>query len=837
MRYGTTLILLAVFLVAAALIWTFKDQLTGEAKPPEKPTETRPLIENVKMDDLVSATLEERAAQGKARTKLALKKIDGKWEMSEPVESAADDYEVGRLLRAAVEGQYRIMIEPGAKGQPTLESLDLAPPAYRLTLTTAAKGATPARTIIVSVGKRSAVGADLYVRVDDSPKAAVLDRADLLERAEEKTNTYRSRDLVTTPRDDVVRIDLEGEKTGDKGRVQLDLASKERDRWVLSQPISARADEEAAQAAVRAATGASARDFIEDNPKDLARYGLGKPRLTVTVWKKGAEAPKAAAATAKAEEKTPPKAEPVKAAVLRFGSWADLKHDTVYCLTEDSKHVVTVSATALKDLNRSAAELRDKHVLAVEWPKATQITARIPPKLAEGNAEVSYELVKSAGEWKLKAAGRPEVKADAEALEGLQKDLSDLKVLYYAEGENADIAKSFTPAGAVRVKLEGEPTEQGVEFGGAGLPAEASAKAGEVPSIVKNLREDWVGRFNEKSLTFLRRDWLAFIDRQVFKVDPKKVARIAIQTPDRKVVLEKKADKWRLAEPVQEDALVSFVPDLLRDLEDLRCEKFVAAAKDFKPYGLDPAEVTCTLTLEPEKKDGKAAEQVLRLGHWEKSKVAGRVDSSDLVFQVPSSLFQTVADEPVEKALVQGVFAQDVDHVELVAGATKVKLVKADSRWYRQTAAGAPGEEVQAEAVQDIVSAAAGLSAARWASYDAKDPARFGLDKPAIRITLATSRGSTTILVSDKEVPAGVVAMIDQRPARYAMVEDGPRIGIIAGKPLDTLLGAAKAFEPKKEEPKKESPKKEEAKPAEKKPAPAAKQPAEKKAPAKTPAK
>jgi hypothetical protein len=782
------------------------------------------------MDDLVSATLEERAAQGKAKTKVAFKKADGKWQMTEPVQYAADDYEAGRLMRAAVEGQYRIMVEPGAKGQPTLESLDLAPPAYRLTLTTAAKGAAPARTIIVSVGKRSAVGGGLYVRVDDSPKVAVLERPDLLERAEEKMNTYRSRDLVTVPRDDVVRIDIEGEKTAEKGRVELDLASKEQDRWVLSQPITARADEEAAGAAVRAATGASARDFVEDNPKDLARYGLDKPRLTVTVWKKGAETAKPEPKPgAKAEEKAPPKAEPVKATVLRFGSWADLKHDTVYCLTEDSKHVVTVSAGTFKDLNRSASDLRDKHVLAVEWPKATQITVRIPAKLTDGNAEVSYELVKSGGEWKLKAAGRPEVKADAEAVDDLQKDLSDLKVLYYAEGENADLAKSFTPAGSVRVKLEGEPTEKGLEFGGAGLPAEASAKAGEVPSLVKNIREDWVGRFNEKTLTALRRDSLAFIDKQVFKVDPKKVARIAIQTADRKVVLEKKADKWRLIEPVSEETLGSFVADLFGNLEDLRFEKFVAAAKDFKPYGLNPAEVTCTFTLEPEKKDGKAAEQVLRLGHWEKSKVVGRADSSDLVFQVPSSLFQAVTDEPVEKAMVQGVSAQDVDHLELVAGATKVKLVRTDNRWYRQTAAGGPGEEIQAEAVQDIVSAASGLSAARWASYDAKDPAKFGLDKPAIRITVATNRGSTTILISDKEVPAEVVAVIDQRPARYAMVEDGSRIGIIAGKTVDTLLSAAKAFEPKKEEPTKVSPKKEAAKPAAKS--------AEKKAPTKTPAK
>jgi hypothetical protein len=59
---------------------------------------------------------------------------------------------------------------------------------------------------------------------------------------------------------------------------------------------------------------------------------------------------------------------------------------------------------------------------------------------------------------------------------------------------------------------------------------------------------------------------------------------------------------------------------------------------------------------------------------------------------------------------------------------------------------------------------------------------------------------------------ADVAALVDQKPARYAMTEGGKRIAIIAGKPVETLLNAAAAFEPKKEEPKKETPDKPEGK-------------------------
>jgi hypothetical protein len=793
MRYTTTLILAVIVLAVAVCIYVFRDQLMGPAKPPEKPVEALPLVKDVKLDDLVSATLEEPAGDGKFKTKMAFKKADGVWCMTEPVDWAADDYEVGRLLRAAVEGRCRQSIEPGKKGQPDLKGLGLDPPAYRMVLATAAKGKEEARKVTVAVGRRSALGEGLYVRVDDAKKVDVLEKPELLERARDKAGAYRGRDLLTVGRESVVRIDLAGEKGG----VRLDQSDKDKGRWVMALPMAARVDPDAATSLVRAALGPSAKDFIEDDPKDLARFGLDKPRLTVTLWKPApTEAPKAEKKDENKEIKPEgklAKPEPVKAATLRFGSWADLKNETVFLLTDDGKHVVTVEAQVFKDLDKSAADLRDKHVLALDPAKAIKVTVKLPAKTAGAAADVSYELAKSDGKWRLLAAGRPEAKADDAAAEALLKELAELRILYFAEGERADAAKGFTPLGSVRVQVEGEAAEQGFDIGG----------TGETSSLVKNIREDWIARINEKGLTQLTKGSLDYLDKLVLTLDPKKATGIAIQTADRKVVLEKKDEKWRMTAPIEAEPAANFAPDLLGQIQDLRCDKYVAAAKDLKPYNLDKPDFVCTVTLAPEKAGEKPAEKVLRLAHYEKSKIAGQVEGGDLVFEVPAALFAALAGEAMEKTLTDTP-AAEITALDISTEKAKVHLVCIDAKWFRADAKGTPGEEVPTDPAKEVAQAASNLSAARWAAYDAKDAARFGLDKPALAVKFTTFKTSVTVLISDKEVPANVAALIDAKPVRYAMTEGGKRIAVLAGKPLETILGAAAAFEVKKEAPKKE---------------------------------
>jgi len=451
MRYTTTLILAVVALAAVVVIMIYWDELTGEWKPPEKPPDKLALIEGVQMDDLLEATLEEADKDGAMHTKAAFVRKDDKWRLSAPVDAPGDDYEVRRLLRAAVEGKYRQTIEPGESGQPRLADLGLDPAAYRLTLKVKAKDEKPERTVTVEVGRKAAVGEGLYVRLADAKQVVLLDSADLLERARERVSKFRSRDLVDLARDDAVRIQIQGEK----GALCIDRSEENKDRWVLSKPMAARADPDAVSEILRKALGIMVADFVNDNARDLARYGLTKPRLVVTLFKEGEAADKPKTEDEKKDDdktdekkdETKPKPEPVKAVVLKFGAWADLKKESVYLALGDSKSVVGVENDDFKALDKGLADLRDKHVMALDKDRAAEVNLHVPAKLAQTEKDITYGLVKADGQWKVKAKGRPDTKADADAVGDLLKELADMKVLYFAEGEHAEVAKGFKPVG------------------------------------------------------------------------------------------------------------------------------------------------------------------------------------------------------------------------------------------------------------------------------------------------------------------------------------------------------------------------------------------------------
>ncbi|MBE3071009.1 MAG: DUF4340 domain-containing protein, partial [Planctomycetes bacterium] len=467
-------------------------------------------------------------------------------------------------------------------------------------------------------------------------------------------------------------------------------------------------------------------------------------------------------------------------------AWADLKKESVYLAVGDSKAVVGVENNTYAGVNKGPADLRDKHVLALDAARAAGATVRVPAKLAGQDADVAYDLAKADGQWMVKVEGRPDAKADAARVDDLLKELAGLKVIYFAEGANAEVAKDFKAQGSVRVQVEKEPAAAGFEVGG---------PAGDVPALVKNIREDWIGRVNTNDLVNLRKDWLGLLDTQALTLDPKQATRLAVRTADRTAVFEKTGDTWALTAPVKEDARAGFAADRLDDLANLKCTKYLAATKDFAKWNLEKGEIEVTVTLAPAKEGEKPVEKTLRLAHHEKSTIVGRTDGADLVFEVPLTLFKDLAGEPLPADLTN-VPTADVTGLDVVAGDAAVHLVKTDGKWFRTDAAGRPADEADTAKADDVAKTAAALSAVRWAAYDAKDPAALGLDKPALRLTLTTAKGKTTVLVSEKPVAADVAALFDEQPLRYAMTEGGPRIAILAGEPVRKLLAAAKDLSP-----------------------------------------
>ena len=818
MRYTTTVLLALIVIAAAVAIYVFRDDIFGEAPPaPEKPSAEKALVEDLEADDLTEVTLQQSDDEGELVTRLAAAKSGDQWRLTAPVAGRVDDYEVRRLARGALEATYRTTLEPGAKGQPSLADLGLDPPAYRLTLTGTKKteDEDPAGepvTVTVDIGRKAAVGDGLYVRLAGAEEVVMLGSDDLLTRARQRLQKYRDRNLVDLKRDDVVRMVL---KTGDT-TIRMDRAETPEGadpRWVLAEPTSARADPDAVSELLRTAVGLMAADFVADGIEDPSRYGLAKPRLVLTLYKEGL-APKADEEKeddATKGEKKDEAPEPVKAVTLAFGGWADLKQEAVYARLDDADTVVSVEKRDFAKLDKTLADLRDRHVLALDKDRASEVAVDVPAGLAEGDQAVAYTLAKRDGTWHVDMKDRKEMRADSGAVDSLLKELDELKVLYFAEGDKAEAAKNFKAVGSVRVQMEKEAAPVGFEFG---------ARKGDAPTLVRNIREDWVGRINEKDLEHLGKTGLAMLAKQVFDVDKDRVTRLAIRGPDRTSVFVKKDDTWTMTEPVEAEPKGGFVTDRLDDLADLSAEKVLAAATDFTPWNLEKGEIAVTVTLEPKtpapaKAKGEAAdatkaepvEKTLILAHHEKAKVVGRVEGRDLVYELPLSLMKDFVTEPVGNDVID-LFSADVEQVEVVAGTRTVTLKKVDEAWFRTDARGRPEEEVEKDTVKGLIDAATALKASRWLVYADADPAAYGLDAPAVRVALTDKDDETVaLLVSAKKVNAALGALFDESPQRYAMVDGGKRVALVVGKNVKTIVESAETLAPPKPKPKAKKPK------------------------------
>ncbi len=788
MRYHTTLVLAILVLIAAGIVYVYRDVIFGEAPEEEPPAEALELVAgDPAVEDAVAVAIEKGTKEG-FQPRVAFKRgDDGDWFLAEPVQWPADDYEVRRIARALLDARYEQAVDPERAGSASAADLGLEPPQYRVRVEVKPEGGE-ARTVAVDVGRRSALTEGVYVRPEGETRIPLLKDDTLLERCEAPIEGYRKRGLVDLDRTELAKLALEGPR----GRRVLVRA--EGDRWLLTEPISARADTTAADRLVREALNVRVKEFISDAPEDLAAFGLADPQLTVTLWQKAEaaseDAPDAGATDDVEEaENAPGEAEKAETAgesaapeppafevarVLQFGTWADLKRETVYCTPDGGKHVVSVVADKLKDLDLGVAALRDKHALAYDKARVTAVEVR--------HEDASFRLEKTDGTWHVTPPDGEAQKAEKAAVDALLDELKGLAVLYYLQED--DPRPTFPPgARGVRLRVEGEAGQRGFDL-----------VQGQEATVITNIREDWVGRVNENDLDNFGRDWLAYLDRDVLAVKPEKAVKLAVKTPERQIRLERAdADSpWRMVEPIEAEPDQDAVDDILREMLFLKAERYVAADPG---RALDQVVITATETAE----EGKTVERTVRLAVQEDGTILGRANGGPMVFEMaPDPLYRLVG-EVLPQDLVSDLKADDVTSIAVEAGGKTLKLEKQGDAWVRLGSDGKPVDTVDAEAAEAIAEAVAKAKVVRWAAYEAENAGTYGLDAPAVGVTVTTADRAVTVLVSGAEVDEKVATLVENRPLRYVSAKGDGRVGLLTGSTLRTLLDAKTSLEAKAE--------------------------------------
>jgi Domain of unknown function (DUF4340) len=363
MRLRNTLIALAVLLIIGGYAFVIRFY--------SKPISTTKTVLKLKPEQIARIDLKYPD-----RELVIERKPGGPWTIVKPITVKADQTAARNLAYSIAHCKITKTIEQ----KPTdLAPFGLTKPRVTVTVTT-----TSNKTLAgIEVGRATPVGFSTYVKLADKP--AVMLASSAFGAGMVKTvSDMRDRQLATFKAAGVNQLTLE---RGNAGAIELD---NQNGAWKIVKPVSYLADGAAVRKVLDAMTNMRVVDFVSDHPTDIARYGLEKPRFTITVHtsgKKGAGSQS-----------------------LIFGSEQTSNGEKrIYVQRAGQAPVYTVGSWELSNLDKSILDLRDKTVLAIDPSKVATIT------MVSSGKESTFKRV-AKGNWDL-VAGAKTSPADGAAID------------------------------------------------------------------------------------------------------------------------------------------------------------------------------------------------------------------------------------------------------------------------------------------------------------------------------------------------------------------------------------------------------------------------------------
>jgi hypothetical protein len=392
---------------------------------------------------------------------------------------------------------------------------------------------------------------------------------------------------------------------------------------------------------------------------------------------------------------------------------------------------------------KPAGEDKKKETLfSFEKPKLKAL--ELLPRDAE-----KIRVVREADAWKLvepqqAAADTSAVEAVVDALNGLSVE----EVVSETPGALGDYGLD-KPKATARLELDGQPNPL-VLLVGEKAPDNSGiyAKTEDKPRVF--LIASWLGTNFEKKPFDLR-------DRDVLHLKSADIRTLTVSGPEGGYTLVKKGDgEWGFTEPLVTRAGRWSVDGLLSALQGLRFDAVAADdAKDLKAFGLAKPARSVSVTLADGSQRRLEIGSATADGKWH-----ARDALQTTVVVIPPALVDDLKKGMAElrqKRLldvstyeVEGMDAETEKGKQVYARTTSKGDNDADVRKWRRTAPDA--KELDTSKVEDALFKVGGVEATGFIDQP-KGPEAYGLDKPALRLSLrlAGGKGAPLLEIGKKD--------------------------------------------------------------------------------------
>lgn len=297
------------------------------------------------------------------REVVRIEKVGDGWVLRSPLDTAADTATVDGVLLSLTGAQRdRIFTEEGLD----LEAFGLAEPAVRVEVKAGAE------TKELLVGARDFSGTKVYAKLAEDP-SVILTSTSLLTSIDKPVLDWRSKQALTFDRAKVEEVEIQS--AGNTIRLQ-----RKDGAWRISAPVEDLADESSVNSLLSTVEFARARDFVAEEPGNLAEYGLDAPVASLRIRESGSDE-------------------------WRQLDLGKLRGEDYLARDLQRKPVFTLGPDVYADLSRDLWAYRQKDLVTVRQDEIRTLTYR--------RGEESFRVAQSDFKWTIE---EPERLAGREAL-------------------------------------------------------------------------------------------------------------------------------------------------------------------------------------------------------------------------------------------------------------------------------------------------------------------------------------------------------------------------------------------------------------------------------------
>ncbi len=766
MNVKTTVVLLILLIVGLGYVIVFHtDWLARKGQPPAVTAEDKFLLSKL-------GKVERLEVERPGSARLVLARSDDKWRLVEPVSAPALAWQVNSLVSRLSGLRFLRKDAPDQPDFPKDDLTHLSAPLATVSLTDE-KG----QTYNLRVGRKLSISKNTYVQLDGDEHVYVVE-ADVAELLAKTANDYRETRVAQFATDQAVRLDV-------RGRQSYQLV-KVGQKWSIDRPVSARADQGKVSSLLSDVSNITAEKFVNDAPTaaDLAGYGLDQPRLAVTV----ALAPpttQPASAHATSQPATAPAGEAKVIAVL-FGNVAEKK---AFAKLGDQPWVFQVGESTLKDLQPELAELRDKSVLELEGREISRLELSPPDN-------PGCVLEKSDDQWNMLTpfAGV----CDQDAAGKLAAALKDLKAQEFVDSPATLAGFGLAPpAGTIVLHFQGSDKTTTLLIG-------RKSESGQT-GFVRDAAGTSVAVIKAADYAELSRPAANYWTRQISELPAgAEVTQVELDRPTGSFTIQKgEGEKYKLTRPVAAPADEDNFKDLLSAVREVKADQVVSVAADLPQRFAKSKPIRVTLTYRVEVATSQpttatapstrpATQAATHPTTAPATRPAPQYRSGQLTLAAAKEEGKSYVWRPGAKPLAVGELGGDfydkldaelrdrsVVHIQadqatgltLVGPKGTLDFARAGEEWRYSPDAFV---KIDGGKLTDFLGELGRLKAVRFAEYGEKaDLKRFGLDKPAITVTVKTAEPKPLRLIVSATGPAGT-------KDRYAAGGDVPGVFVLS---------------------------------------------------------